>query len=31
MKKTHIWGLAGVVAGYLIGKMGGLRQAVSRF
>ena len=30
MKKTHIWGLAGIIVGYLLGTMGGIRGALAR-
>lgn len=30
MKKTHWWGLGGLVAGLLIGKMGGIRNVAGR-
>lgn len=31
MKKTHWWALGGIVVGYLIGTMGGIRGALARF
>lgn len=30
MKKTHYWALGGVIVGYLLATMGGIRGALSR-
>ncbi len=31
MKKTHWWALGGIVAGYIIGKAGGVGNALHKF
>lgn len=30
MKKTHWWGIGGLIAGYFVGKAGGLRNVTAR-
>jgi len=31
VKKTHIWGIGGLIAGLIVGKMGGIANALGRF